>query len=366
MLKMTVSLLLLSLPVWAKPIHAAAQRNDCIAALRILRQDPGQLNARDAEHGNTPLHWAAYRGNLQMVRLLVEQGADLNATTVEGYTPLRDAIYKNHNQVFDYLLEHGANPKLRDRRGATLLHWAAAAGEITNLRLPIDAQDKQGLFPADWAAEAGQKREAARYLANMVSQDMVTQVGAFLERHPQCVDLRMYNEKYLTPLCLVRSAGMAELLIRRGSKVNVLVDEDGDGAMVRCTPLHTLARSGKASVLQVLLRHGANPKSRASGRSPLYPAAWGCNTEVIKLLLESGADPTQDDLLWMVAASRGSRSRARISDAQMIQSARLLLAAGASPKGRKYHGMTLVEFARSSGNPALARFLEQACLGGGK
>ena len=358
MLKMTVSLLLLSLPVWAKPIHEAAQRNDCFAALKILRQDPGQLNARDAEHGNTPLHWAAYKGNLQMVQLLVEQGADLNATTVEGYTPLRDAIYKNHHQVFNYLLEQGANPKLRDRRGATLLHWAAAAGAITNLPIPIDTQDNDGLFPADWAAEVGQKGEAARYLAGMVLEDKLTQVGAFLDRHPQCVDLRMYNDEYLTPLCFARSATMAELLIRHGAKVNVLVSEDGDGALINCTPLHTLAGGGKASVVEVLLRHGANPRSRASGCSPLYRAALGCKPEVIKLLLDWGADPTRDDLLWLVAASRGSRLRARVTDAQMISSARLLLAAGASPRGRKYQGMTLVEFARSNGNPALARFLE--------
>jgi ankyrin repeat protein len=64
--------------------------------------------------GSTPLHSAAWRGDLAMAALLVEQGARVNhADSRSGETPLHSAARGNQPGMVKYLLDHGANPGLR-------------------------------------------------------------------------------------------------------------------------------------------------------------------------------------------------------------------------------------------------------------
>ncbi|EKX50012.1 hypothetical protein GUITHDRAFT_41742, partial [Guillardia theta CCMP2712] len=55
-------------------------------------------------YGRTALHFAAWNGNLKMVRLLVASGSPLNAKTIDGKRAIRCAADRNHADVVNYLL----------------------------------------------------------------------------------------------------------------------------------------------------------------------------------------------------------------------------------------------------------------------
>ncbi|RZF34001.1 hypothetical protein LSTR_LSTR016335 [Laodelphax striatellus] len=60
--------------------------------------------------GYTPLHVACHFGQLNMVRFLLSQGANVGACTSLGYTPLHQAAQQGHSLIITLLLEHHANP----------------------------------------------------------------------------------------------------------------------------------------------------------------------------------------------------------------------------------------------------------------
>jgi hypothetical protein len=119
----------------------------------LLRHNGADLHLRG--HGRRkPLHGAAFSGNLEVVRILIEYNpADINARDEDGWTPLFWAS-RGHNftdgSVLRLLLEHGAdiNPQSQSRR--TPLHWASIAGAPGVVRLllehgaDVEAKDKHG------------------------------------------------------------------------------------------------------------------------------------------------------------------------------------------------------------------------------
>ena len=72
----------------------------------------------------TPLHHAARAGDAAMVRLLLENGADVSARCGLGETPLHHAAYWGHPEVAQELLAAGADPNAVDGAGYTPLAWA--------------------------------------------------------------------------------------------------------------------------------------------------------------------------------------------------------------------------------------------------
>ncbi|HEX5964843.1 MAG TPA: ankyrin repeat domain-containing protein, partial [Pyrinomonadaceae bacterium] len=83
------------------------------------------INARN-EHGMTALMRAAYHGRVQMVRALLEHGADPNVMRNDKFTALSLAAFFGHAEIVDILIEHGAKTDVATRFGTSPSVWAKA------------------------------------------------------------------------------------------------------------------------------------------------------------------------------------------------------------------------------------------------
>ena len=166
--------LVLTALVWIgmpnSPVADAAMRGDLDAVRTLLRQG-ADVNAAQGD-GMTALHWAAEAGDEGMVEALVYAGANLGAVTRLGdYTPLHLASKAGQPAGVAALLEAGADPDARTGTGAvTALHFAAAAGNAASLTAllehgaTVDARESQwGQTPLMFAA-AGNRVEAIHAL----------------------------------------------------------------------------------------------------------------------------------------------------------------------------------------------------------
>ena len=90
--------------------------------------------------GNTPLHNAAYKGDVAEITALLEKpDVKIDAVEKRGLTPLMLAAGHGHADAVKLLLEKGADPKLKSKDGATALHKASEAGNLTVVELLLKA-----------------------------------------------------------------------------------------------------------------------------------------------------------------------------------------------------------------------------------
>jgi ankyrin repeat protein len=102
----------------------SAARRGHFRLTKLLLDNGADVNARSSSL-QTPLHGAAWNGHLTLAELLLQQGADLNAQSNSGQTPLHEAAWNGHFPLAKLLLEKGANANAVNKFGQSPLHWAA-------------------------------------------------------------------------------------------------------------------------------------------------------------------------------------------------------------------------------------------------
>ena len=182
--------LLASVPVSAAvdaPLADAAMRQD-VDAVRGLIARGANL---DAAHGDgmTALHWAAQQGDDEVVALLVDAGADVEARTRLGsHTPLHVASRSAQVSVVRTLLMAGADASAVTTTGATALHFAAGSGSAGSVAAlldhGVDADAREpvwGQTPLMFAAASARAEAIAVLLARGADPELagaVVDVGA--------------------------------------------------------------------------------------------------------------------------------------------------------------------------------------------
>ncbi len=165
----------------------AAMKGDK-AALRKRIQQKADVNAPQVD-GATALHWAIYKGDLEMIDLLIGAGARVDVTNNDGVTPLQMASLYGHAAAMEKLLKAEADPKARGPAGETMLMLAARSGNPEAIKLLIAAgadvnakEPTRGTTALMWAIE--QKHPAAVKVLLEAGADVAAKTaGAGLPRN---------------------------------------------------------------------------------------------------------------------------------------------------------------------------------------
>jgi ankyrin repeat protein len=154
----------------AKPdVFEASALGDLESVRKLVSADQGLVNAF-APDGFYPLGLAAYFGHRAVVEFLLKNGADVSlaARNAQKVTALHAGASRGGAEIVKMLLEAGADPNAKQERGFVPLHSAAANGNAAVVELLLkhgaaaNAKADDGKAPADLAAEAGHKEVAER------------------------------------------------------------------------------------------------------------------------------------------------------------------------------------------------------------
>ena len=348
---------------------AAIKGGNATAVAALLDEHPDRVAGPIAEYGKTPLHVAAESGRAEMVDLLLRRGADPNAH------------------------ERGDN--------TYPMHWAAAAGHVDIVRRLADAGgdvvghgDDHGLEVIGWATcWDGCDDEAHRAVADFlvsrgahhniwsaIAIDSEAELRRVVAREPEALSARQsHNEDFRRPLhfaVLKHRANLIRVLLELGADPTAtdgsgytasmyatssdidlpileaararggplelfallaLGDTDAAERALRAEPasleaggrnvgaLHLMAKRGAQREVAWLLAHGANPNVLwphwDADLTPLHLAAWHGRAEIVRLLLDGGADPSIWDSKHNGDALDWAEFFGQIEVARMLRSA---------------------------------------------
>lgn len=341
-----------------------AAENGQEAMVKILLENGAELDS----NGQAVLWWAARYGHDKVVKLLLDKGAKTDSTDDCGQTPLSAAAQKGHEMVVKLLLENGADVNSKVAYGKTALSFAAAEGHITILKLLIengaklDNQFHSGKTALSLARERGHEavvrlllEEGAMEESRLESENSG---GSGKDAKP---------DHSTTTLSLVKGkdakATTRSLREQRADEEfnsdykdsNDVEDSKNSESDAKAdngsTTILSAAENGCVAEVRRLLRIGARVDSKdRKGREAMSLAAGYGHDVVVKLLLSKGAKVNAKDkgnrtaLCW--AARFGHESTAR-----------LLLENGAELDSKDKDNRTALWLAAWRGHESTARLL---------
>jgi ankyrin repeat protein len=258
--------------LYTSGLHQAVVSGDVAKAEAILKGDKRPLVERDSA-GTPLLVLAVKQGDPAMVEMLIRSGADVDAS---NGSPLLWAAQNGREDMVRLLLDKGAQINQGDSAFKTPLAYAREAGHtaVADLLLARGATMEDHESRAFFAVIGGNKARMEAMRADGVNVNALAPHGYPL-------------------ICIAAQGGhvdMAEFLISQGADVNAGHPQLG------CTPLHGAAQEGKAEMARFLLSKGAKISATdMSGATPLHTAAWWGRADAAQVLIASGANMNATD-----------------------------------------------------------------------
>jgi ankyrin repeat protein len=381
-----------------------AVRSDDLALVDKLIAGGAKVNVAN-RYGVTPLYLASLNGSAPMLDKLLKAGADANEVGTEGETALMTAARTGNVDAAKVLLAHGATIDSKDDwRGQTALMWAAAQNhpdmvkELLAHGADVNARSNVVKWERQQSAEP---REKWLPLGGFTPIMLAAREGSVA-----CIpilaaaggDVNAADPDGYTPLIFALMNGHYDA-------ANVLLDKKADPNLAHksgVTPLyaavdaHTMPESNRPSpkeidndltsfdVIKALVAHGANVNVQlkqqqpyrtkldrgddtmlGAGTTPLVRAGKAADVVVVKFLLENGADPKIAGRgginPLMAAAGVGTKEEDTTgrhkTSADMIETVKLLLAAGLDINAAESTGRTALHGAALQGFDPVVQFL---------
>jgi ankyrin repeat protein len=245
-------------------------------------------------NGETPLMTAAFTGNAGVVKLLLAHSANVNAQeTTRGQTALMWAVAKNHPDVVRALIDGGADVKARSKNQFTALLFAAQQGNLESARLLLAAGADVNHTAPDGIA--GDTNARAAFKPNTQAGALLVAIDSghedmarFLVEKGADVNQHGAGRTPLHSAVQQQMPDLARLLLARGANPNARLEK----------PLPLLSR-------YILQAAGLDPS--AIGATPFWMAADFGDVRMMHLLVEGGANPllTANDGTTALMAAAG-------------------------------------------------------------
>ena len=375
------------------PVADAAMRGD-INGVQALLKNGADVNAAQGD-GMTALHWAAESGDMEILKMLLYAGANLESVTRLGdYTPLHLASKVGRERVVAGLLEAGADPIARTTTGeVTPLHFAAAAGSVESVAVllghgaAVNARESvRGQTPLMLAAAFNRVEVVQLLLAKNADSFILTNVvdiparaladreaagrrdqvfTAFKEveapgdlgwqpdpRQVQAAVRAAWSTSQLEPIENVSSENVEEPqpvpLNSAAQSLAPLSYGENVGGHGGFTALIHATREGHVEAAMALLDGGADIDQLSEGdhSSPLLIAVINGHLDLAMLLLDRGADPNLAseagatplfaalNVHWAPKARYPQQNAYRQQQVVYLDVLEALLRAGANPDAR--------------------------------
>jgi len=281
---------------WGAPLNAALVQGHLDIALFLL--DGGADGQNGGKMDQTVLYIASSSGYADVVRSLIDRGADLNATCQDGdedgevkWTPLHVATSQERRDIVVLLLERGADTEILSGRNQTALYMASSRGCVDVVRSLIDRGADLNAICEDYGDVDYVKwtpLQVAIYKERRDTTVLLLERGADTETRSRRDETALHMASYGTCADIVRQ------LISYGADLNAECDGiDEYHKDVKWTPLHVAIWGGTPPIARTLLEHGADPNAPDSlGTTALHAAlhrGWKVVT-FVELLLEYGAN----------------------------------------------------------------------------
>ena len=261
--------------------------------------------------GDRSLHTAVLGGcSKKIIKTIIRHGSDVNATNKGKVTALMTACQASNANVIKVLLNAGADPNTVDANGYTCLHYAGGSNQdvfqtIIDYGANVNARSKDNVTTLVLACQKG-NADAVNVLLNAGAEPYIEGDGTWLHDAVR----RGYNKEVLQA---VINHGI------HGVDVNATNNSYETALAVACL-------KGNEGAISVLLDVGANPNIADAGRATCLHKAvdTGCSNEVLQSILDHGADinatNTYNRSALMIACQKGK-----------VDAIIVLLNAGANP-----------------------------------
>lgn len=254
-------------PVDLTLLEKSAENSAKIMQMIIDKVDKKLIN--DSLEGKTPLIIAVGNSYIDTAKILIENGANINAVDIEGWSALSYAVNNGDIEIAKLLLENKA--KIKDEL-LIAIKSPIVESRINMMKLLIDNKaninytDENGFNPLNIAIESGDM-ELTKFLitnganVNSLMQDGVSLIGYAIAQN---------------------NMDLLQILIENGANVNYT-----DGDSWADTPLKTASRLGLDNVVRILLTRNVDINAvDMHGNTALHTAALNSQLSVVKLLLE--------------------------------------------------------------------------------
>ena len=294
------------------------EAGDRKAALEMIGRNVA-VNSTQPD-GSTPLHWAVYRVDEELVKALLGRGAKADVVNAYGSSPLAEAVRVANANLVKMLLDAGADANRSNQDGETPLMLVARTGLVKVAELLVGHGAKVN------ASEEFRNQTALMWAAAESKSDMVA------------------------------------FLISKGAKVNVRAQANDWSSQITneprvqyrptggLTPLLYAARAGCRGCVEALLKSGADiDLPNPDGMTPMMLAIDNSHFEVARYLLDQGANPHTWDWwgrtpLYVVVNMRGGPdSNPGPRPQASLDLVRALLKAGVNPN----HQLNMLQPARN-------------------
>ena len=287
----------------ATPMHSAAKRGYVEIVRELLKADH-ECNIR-SKQALTPLHLAAKEGYVSVVKELLQRNADPNVADGKKSSPLHAASIAGNLAMVKALVSFGAHISRSDDNQVSPLHHAARYGHVDIVRLfleagaDLEAINASGQTPLHVAVSQRYSEVVAALLAKNANPDTRGRQGwtalhyavsgkkietrIMIQILRGSADVHASNDGGSTALFLAAESGSeaaVKILLDAGSKANAK-------NAANSTPIHRAAQEGYLAVVKLLMEAGANPLAKKRhGITPLQLALENSHFDVAAQLLE--------------------------------------------------------------------------------